>query len=388
MLGAAIFLFLVVPYYWSWETIYNRNFSTYERLLTQGRVLCLYLWQMLVPMPSNMPFYYDWLQPSHGLLQPWTTLAALVLLALLLGTAWQLRHRRPLFALGVFLFFAGHFITSNVVNLELAFEHRNHLPLIGIALAIGDVLALLASRVHARTPIVVAVFLLSLGGLASATLIRATSWNSDLHLAETSTRIAPNSTRAWNQLCVAYFNLGGGDRKENSYLDQAIAACDKGAVVGTDSIKTLTNIVAMKAIQGTLTEADWARYLARLRTVTMTPENGSSIWIILNQARDGKPMNANHLLEAIEIVSQRRQVKPIESAAMGYFILGHTPQPDKAYSYFARAVHDAKDPAFITGIIDELRKEGQPEWADKLTAEVRASGRDDVPLATDGDHMP
>ena len=165
---------------------------------------------------------------------------------------------------------------------------------------------------------------------------------------------------------MAYFNLGGGDKADNPYLGQAIAACEKGAEADRNSIKTLTNIIAMKAIQGTLTAEDWDRYLARLRYVTMTPENASSIWVILNKARDGVPMDGNRLLEAINVVSQRRPPKPVESAAMGYFILGHTQQPDKAYPYFARAVKNTKDPSFATGLIEELRKEGHPAWASKL----------------------
>lgn len=375
-LGATAFLLLIVPHYWSWDAHHNRNFSSYERLLTQGRVLCIYLWEILLPLPSHMPFYYDWLRPSRSLLQPWTTVPALLLLFALLAFAWKLRTRRPLFALGVFLFFIGHAITSNVVPLELAFEHRNHFPLIGVVLATGDLAALLASRFHFRPAPLAAACVLLLGGLSSATAIRANSWDSDLKLAQTSTRLAPSSTRAWNQLCVAYFNLGGGDKADNPYLDKAISACDRGAEADRNSIKTVTNIIAMKAIQGSLSPVDWDRYLERLRHVTMTPENASSIWVILNKARDGAPMDENRLLEAIETVSQRRPPKPVESAAMGYFILGHTQQPDKAYPYFARAVQSAKNPSFATGLIDELRKDGHPAWADSLEATMRTSVRD------------
>ncbi|MBN8802085.1 MAG: hypothetical protein ABS96_24945 [Lysobacteraceae bacterium SCN 69-123] len=366
--GAVAFLLVVVPHYWSWDTHHNRNFSSYERLLTQGRVLCLYLWEIVLPLPSHMPFYYDWLQPSRGLLQPWTTIPAWLLIAALLVAAWRLRVRHPLLAFGIFLFFSGHFVTSNVVALELAFEHRNHLPLLGAVLAIGSLLILLVDRFQFRPVLSASAVVLMLMALSWATLIRAGWWSSDLALAQASTRLAPTSTRAWNQLCVAYFNLGGGDRPDNPYLDKAISACSKGADVSTDSIKTLTNIIAMKAIQGTLSAADWDRYLQRLRHVTMTPENASSIWVILNKARDGASMDSERVLEAIEIVSKRRSLKPVESAAMGYFILGHTQQPDRAYPHFAHAVRKARDPAFTQGLVAEMRKEGHADWADRLEA--------------------
>ncbi len=374
--GTLIFLLVVIPHYWSWDAYYNRNFSSYERLLTQGRVLCLYLWEILIPFPSHMPFYYDWLVPSRSLLQPWTTMPALLLLGVLLFVAWKMRHHRPIFALGIFLFFAGHAVTSNIAPLELAFEHRNHLPLVGIVLAFGDLLAISLARFRPQTMLLAMSGLVLLAGLSIATVLRAQTWSSDLRMAQTSTRIAPFSTRAWNQLCVAYFNLGGGDRTTNPYLNEAIAACAKGAEVDRNSIKTLTNIIAMKAIQGTLSAADWDRYLQRLRHVTMTPENASSIWVILNKARDGASMDSERVLEAIEIVSKRRSLKPVESAAMGYFILGHTQQPERAYPYFAYAVRKARDPAFRQGLVEEMRKEGHADWADRL--EVLTPDPDDV----------
>lgn len=384
--GATFFLFVVVPHYWSWDAYYNRNFSSYERLLTQGRVLCMYLWEILVPIPSHMPFYYDWLAASRSLLHPWTTLPALLLLGVLMGVAWKVRHGRPLFAFGIFLFFAGHAVTSNVAALELAFEHRNHLPMIGIVLAVGDLLAVVLDRVRLPAMPIAACCLVLFVGLSTATALRAHGWNSDLRMAQTSTRIAPFSTRAWNQLCVAYFNLGGGDKAENPYLNQAIAACAEGAEADRNSIKTLTNIIAMKAIQGTLAPVDWEHYLARLRYVTMTPENASSIWVILNKARDGWTMDGDRLIEAIEIVSQRRKLKPVESAAMGYFILGHTRQPNKAYPHFKFAVQTTKDPSFATGLIEELRKEGRVGWANELQAVMQARIEADPSFEQLSDH--
>lgn len=385
--GAAIFLLVVVPHYWSWDAYYNRNFSSYERLLTQGRVLCLYLWEILIPLPSHMPFYYDWLVPSRSLMQPWTTLPALLLLGVLLVVAWKTRHHRPIFAFGIFLFFAGHAVTSNIAPLELAFEHRNHLPLVGIVLAAGDLLTISLARFRLQTMLIVTSGLVLLAGLSSATVLRAQAWSSDLRMAQTSTRIAPFSTRAWNQLCVAYFNLGGGDKADNPYLNQAIAACSKGAEVDRNSIKTLTNIIAMKAIKGTLSAADWDRYLLRLRYVTMTPENASSIWVIVNKARDGAPMDEARLIEALDIVSKRRSLKPVESAAMGYFILGHTRQPDRAYPYFAYAVQKTQDPAFMQGIVEEMRKEGRPAWANRLEMLIHTPSNDDALHQVSGDHQ-
>lgn len=366
VIGAATFLLIIVPHFWSWSDYPGRDFSSYERLLTQGRMLCMYLWQIFLPLPSHMPFYYDWVQPSRGLLQPWTTLPALLVLLALLGSAWRLRHQRPLFALGVLLFFSGHFITSNVIGLEMAFEHRNHLPLIGIVLAAYDVLAVAMDRFRIRFAARIALAVLLFATLTGTTIFRARSWDSELQLALTSTRLAPQSARAWNALCVTYFELGGGAKPGNPNLGKAIDACSKAAALANDSITSQTNVLVFKSLQGSATKADWDGYLAQLRTVTMKAESARSIWIIINNARNGVALDENRVLEAIDVINDRVALDPTESAAMGYFILGHTGQPDRAYPFFASAVKTTTDRSFATGLVDDLRKEGRQDWAERL----------------------
>src|SRR3546814_9182994 len=85
-----------------------------------------------------------------------------------------------MFALGVFLFFAAHFIASNVVGLELAFEHRNHFALIGMVLAIGSLLAHASQRLRIRPAMQAMVCPLLLACLCGATLLRAHDWRSKL----------------------------------------------------------------------------------------------------------------------------------------------------------------------------------------------------------------
>src|SRR5690606_3747618 len=110
----------------------------------------------------HMPFYYDWIQPSRGLTTPWTTLPALATVAGVLAVAWCSRRRWPLFALGLMLFFAAHAITSNIVGLELAFEHRNHFALVGAVLAVGCVFAGLAKRLQWTARATAALYLVLL----------------------------------------------------------------------------------------------------------------------------------------------------------------------------------------------------------------------------------
>lgn len=368
-LGAAAFLLVVVPHYWHWDDYPNRDFSTIERLLTQGRVLIRYLWEILLPLPRHMPFYYDWVQPSRGLLHPWSTLPALVLLFTLLGAAWSLRRRRPLFALGIFLFFAGHFVTSNVAGLELAFEHRNHVPLLGIVLAAGDLLALAGQRLRVRRLAEIASVALLLILLGSATVVRAMSWGSPLALARTTTELAPHSARAWNLLGRTYFEMGGGYAPGNPYLARAIDASTKGATAAPYGTSNLTNLLIFKALQGTITRSDWDRYLAGLERVVMGFENQQALPTLMNNFNHGVALDEDGVLEAIDIIARRGELTSVDFAGIGYFILVKTRQPDRAYPYFVRSVQMASPADRLTGeMIKELKKQGRTEWAGKLEA--------------------
>lgn len=363
--AVGLFLFVILPHYWTSENYYGRDFSSAQRLLTQARVLCMYLWQIVVPLPSHMSFYYDWVQPSAGFLQPASTLYSLVFLAALMTLACVLRNKRPLFAFGVLVFFSSHLITSNVVPLELAFEHRNHFGLIGAVVAVGDLIALAASQIRLGKTAGFAACAIPLIGLGTATYIRATSWNSRLNLAKTSTELAPESSRAWNSLCMTYFDLSKGE--PGQMLDKAINACDAGSRHSSTSISSLVNLVAYKSRRGDATAEDWARLKRRVKTVNMGPENSQLIWVLIGNIRSGIPLDQEETLNTIGIAAGRMQLNAGEYAAIGYFVLGQTHFPERSMPYFSRSVELAPPGAPLSlEIIDELRQLGYEKWASDL----------------------
>jgi hypothetical protein len=299
----------------------------------------------------------------------------LLLLLALTASAWHLRQRRPLFALGIFLFFSGHLVTSNIIGLELAFEHRNHFPLIGIVIAVGDLLAFALRRVEPPNATRVLVCFLLIG-LAGTTVIRARTWSSGLGLAETSVQLAPQSARAWNTLCVTHLELGGGPKPENPNLLAAIAACEKGAEFSEDSITSLTNVIVFKSLLHSATPSDWERYLGELRLVSMKRDNANSIWILINNSRNNVALDETRLMEAIDIATRRKNFSALEYAALGYFIAGHTSQPENAHPYFARAVERSTDPLFAERVISDLRAEGHERLANQLNVEAQRQEND------------
>jgi hypothetical protein len=366
--GATAYLFVVIPHYWQWEAYPGRDFSPPERLLTQARVLCMYLWQIVWPLPKHMPFYYDWLQPSRGLLHPWTTLPAIAALLALLGVAWRLRTRWPLFALGVFLFFSAHFIASNVIGLELVFEHRNHFALIGAVLAAGSLLAYASQRLRMRPEAQAAVCTILLVLLGGATLLRAHSWNSRLSLARTSTELAPHSARAWVGLCSTYFKMGEISRS-NPYLDKAIEACSTGAIKAPYALNSPALLIVLKTLRGDVAPQDWDRFQQRLETVHMSFDNRRAPQILSHHMLKGVKLDKQRLLKALDTLVQRAPLKPTEIVAVGYFIMNDLGETEMAIPYFVRGLKaaPAKDSfAFASQLGAEIRAKGRPDLAEAI----------------------
>jgi hypothetical protein len=329
----------------------------------------MYLGQVILPLPQHMPFYYDWLQPSRGFLHPWTTLPAIAVIVALLGAAWRLRTRMPLFALGVFLFFSAHFIASNVVGIELAFEHRNHFALIGALLAIGSVLWRVGQSLHLKPATLAGLGAVVLLALGLGTVLRSATWRDTLTLAKTSTELAPHSARAWISLCAAYFVEGGGAEagRRNRFLDKAIETCSKGAVGAPYAVSSPALLVVLKTIRGDVTPQDWDNLQRRLETVQMTFDNRRAPKLLTSHAHMGVALDRQRLLVLLDTLVRRAPLSPPEYASIGYFVLNDLNAPDEAMTHFSKALEGAvpTDP-FPQQLQAELTAKGRPDLAAKI----------------------
>lgn len=118
----------------------SRPFSFDERLATQTVILWDYLRLSFLPRPLALgPFHDDYPIYNFADLSVWLALAGWV--AVLAAALW-LRRIYPLLAFAVFWYLGGHLVESTVISLQLYFEHRNYLPILGPVIA----LAVLATR--------------------------------------------------------------------------------------------------------------------------------------------------------------------------------------------------------------------------------------------------
>jgi hypothetical protein len=143
-------LVLLLVYLASWldypdHMVASRGFNQWERLMTEGRILWVYLAKAVVGIPGHLGIYQESQVVSRSLARPETLLACVAWSWLLISsTVW--RRRYPLFSLAVLWYLVGHLIESTVVPLELYFEHRNYVPVIGPLFAFANFLIVPATR--------------------------------------------------------------------------------------------------------------------------------------------------------------------------------------------------------------------------------------------------
>ena len=109
------------------DVVATRDFSSYERFITQSRVLADYLKHWFVPELYTSGVFQDHFIKSTGIAAPLTTLLSAVAHVAVISIAVMKRRKWPLFALAALFFYVSHVLESSVLNLELYFEHRNYL---------------------------------------------------------------------------------------------------------------------------------------------------------------------------------------------------------------------------------------------------------------------
>jgi len=113
-----------------------RPFSLVQRAMAQIDFVFLYLNQLVLPRLSAMGLFFDDIAiPTQMTLLRSGKL--FILVGLLIGGIFAIVRGKSILGLGILFYFSGHLLESTIIPLELAFEHRNYLPSLGIFLAIA-----------------------------------------------------------------------------------------------------------------------------------------------------------------------------------------------------------------------------------------------------------
>ena len=109
----------------------TRSFTLGERLLTQLRIVSIYISEIMLPNSVGAGLFHDDIRVSTSLFRPISTLASALFIGSLLASGLVLRRKLPVYSFGVLWFFAMQLLESTYMPLELYFEHRNYMSMIG-----------------------------------------------------------------------------------------------------------------------------------------------------------------------------------------------------------------------------------------------------------------
>ncbi|HYD90372.1 MAG TPA: hypothetical protein VEA37_02670 [Flavobacterium sp.] len=212
----AIFVWHYIGKDWL-DTLYSmRNFTMYERLLSEARILWFYTAQIIIPTYKSFGLFLDDIPLSVNLLNPWTTLAACLAWAITLILLIKVRYQYPLVCFSFAWFLLGHSLESSFIPLELAYEYRNYVPSIGLILGVGYLGALGLERVKLdhRFMTVSSVIMLPLIVLSLFTWMRSEQLGKPVVGWQLEASNHPKSPSANYVAGAALFKAGYGDRND------------------------------------------------------------------------------------------------------------------------------------------------------------------------------
>ncbi len=190
----------------------RRDFTLYQRLLTQSRIVTHYLSLLLLPLPAKLNLAYDF-RLSTGLLTPIQTFPAIIFVTALATLIFPLYRRDRLTAFAFFWFLGNLFVESTVIPLELIFEHRMYMPSMFPILAGTFWCYRISGTKNCRI-----LLLVTLSFLALFTWQRNTVWQSEISIWTDIVQKSPALPRAYVNLAKAYGEKGEHERAETLLL--------------------------------------------------------------------------------------------------------------------------------------------------------------------------
>jgi protein O-mannosyl-transferase len=105
----------------------TRDFTLTQRILSELRIVLMYLGLIFFPYPGRLNLDYDF-PLSYSLIHPPTTLLSLLIIVGLIIFSIYIAKRDRIVSFTILWFFGNLFIESSVIPLELVYEHRTYMP--------------------------------------------------------------------------------------------------------------------------------------------------------------------------------------------------------------------------------------------------------------------
>jgi len=248
--------FLLQYFFVHFETLENaflhREFTMQERVLTESRIVLWYLKMTLVPNLNHMGLILDSFPLSKTLFDPAVTIIFISTIIGLLSLALFTIPKYPFIAFGIFWFFVSHTLESSILNLDLAYEHRNYLASYGILiLLISCILYFLRSKRKRRFAFSLCIaWILALG---LTTHLRVGHWGNILKLAIHDVENHPESEKAHlilSQTYETYYLLEKDEKRKSLLFAQALNHIDKASLINPQSLRPKTSKIFLLSLKG------------------------------------------------------------------------------------------------------------------------------------------
>jgi tetratricopeptide (TPR) repeat protein len=182
----------------------GRDFNGLERLMTQARVQIFHLSQLFWPSPARLNLDHDF-AVSRGLLDPATTLLAILACFVLLAGAIRLAAHQPRYGFPLVAYALLHSIEAGPIGLEIIFEHRMYLPSAMLVLLLATLLVDSTAR---RRAIVLPICVVTMLVLAGWTHARNQVWAEPLGIDRDMAMKSPNKARAQYNFAFRLSDVG------------------------------------------------------------------------------------------------------------------------------------------------------------------------------------
>ena len=338
----------------------DRPFTLAQRLMTQPRILFFYISLLLYPASSRLMFIHDF-SLSHSLIDPWTTVASILVLLAVLAAALYYSSKRPLIAFCVTFFFINNVIESSIIPLELIYEHRNFIPSMFFFVPITIVM-LRALDYFSYKPsiqcLMAFTFCFLLAAQAHTTFERNKIWKNELLLWTSNTSKAPKTSRVHTNLGNAYADLG----MNSEAVKQFQKALELKNIKRKENLaKLLHNAGVASRHEG---ENDFALSYFK-RALEINPGRESTLALLCQiYLKTGRLKEANSQLQA-----RIRDETKLKSAKLLYvyaLVMYHRGNIEKALELARRALQknpeDWNPLPVIAQSFKAIGKSGKAEW--------------------------
>lgn len=176
----------------------NRPFSSFERVLTECRVVIHYIGLLVYPHPDRLVFDYNF-PLSTSLFSPISTIFSLFSLVFIFVVAVCIAKRERFIAFCILWFFVNLILESSIICLEIIFEHRTYLP----SMFLLAIFPALLHRIGLHQKILIGILLSLIFGCGYWTFERNITWQNPIRFWQDTVTKQPLKARGYNNLGVA-----------------------------------------------------------------------------------------------------------------------------------------------------------------------------------------